>query len=78
MNQKTKTVIENGAGTVAGTACGPGTVVVIAGGATDAAALTGALATLGGGSMLTGFGVVAAIGIGGFIGCRWIVRRLMR
>lgn len=78
MNEKTKKAIENGSGTLTGAACGPGAIVTLAGGATDAAAMTGALATLGGGSMLVGFGVVAALGVGGYLACKWVVRKLMR
>jgi hypothetical protein len=78
MNEKTKRVIENGGGVVAGAVCGPGAVVAVAGGATDAAAMTTALSALGCGSMLPGFGVVAVVGILGFFGYRSILRRIIR
>ena len=74
-NGRKGALVENAAGAVGGTACGPGAVVLAAGGATDAAAMTGALATLGGGSMLLGFGAVAALGILGFL--KWTVPKLM-
>lgn len=78
MDEKIKKVIENGGGAVTGAVLGPGAIVAIAGGATDAVAMTTALATLGAGSMLAGFGVVAGVGIMGFLGGRWILRKIMR
>ena len=78
MNKKTRKIIENGSGTVAGVVCGPGAIVAVAGGATDAAAMTTALTFIGGGSMLAGFGVVAGVGIAGFFGVRWILQRVLR
>ena len=77
-DKKKKAILENGSGAVVGVGCGPGTVVAIAGGATDAAAITSALATLGGGSMLLGIGAVAGLGIGGFLLCRWAVKKAFR
>jgi hypothetical protein len=79
MEQGTKrAIVENASSTLAGTACGPGTVVAVAGGATDAAAITSALATLGGGSMLLGIGTVAILAIAGFSVCRWAVRKVFK
>lgn len=76
--EKKRAIVDNASSTVVGTACGPGTVVAVAGGATDAAAITSALATLGCGSMLLGIGTVAALGIGGFFLCRWAIRKAFR
>ena len=76
--QKKRTLVENGSSTVVGATCGPGTVVAVAGGATDAAAITSALATLGGGSMLVGIGTVAILGISGFFAFRWAIRKAFK
>ena len=78
MDDRQKRAIENAGGTVVGATCGPVAVIAVAGGATDAAAITTALAALGGGSMLLGIGVVASLGIGGFLLCRWTIRKVFK
>lgn len=77
-NETTKKAIETAGGAVTGAACGTGVVVAVAKGATDAAALTAALATVGGGTMLVGFAAVAAVGISGFFVSRWVIRKVTR
>jgi len=78
MDDGKKRAIENSGSTLVGAACGPGAVIAVAGGATDAAAITTALAALGAGSMLIGVAVAATLGIGGFFACRWTIRKAFK
>lgn len=71
-----KEIVKEGAGVAAGATLPVGAVALAGEAGLSAVGMTTGLAALGLGSMATGIGVVALIGIGGYIGGKWVVGKL--